>query len=46
MENDPLFENLLGKDLFDSYTRGKWSDWDEFRTSVSDWEIDRYLLTI
>ncbi len=46
MENDSLFESLLGKDLFDSYIRGKWSDWDEFRTSVSDWEIDKYLLTI
>ncbi|MHC1771657.1 MAG: glutamine synthetase family protein [Flexilinea sp.] len=43
LENDPLFESVLGADLFESYTRGKWSDWDEFRTSVSDWEIDRYL---
>jgi glutamine synthetase len=35
----------LGDKLFDSYIRGKWEDWDEYRISVSEWEVDRYLET-
>ncbi len=46
LESDSLFRSALGDDLFDSYIRGKWSDWDEYRTSVSDWEVDRYLSAI
>lgn len=45
MENDPLFKDVLGDKLFDSYVRGKWADWDEYRTTVSEWEINRYLET-
>ena len=46
LESDSLFRSVLGDDLFDSYIRGKWSDWDEYRTSVSDWEVDHYLSVI
>lgn len=45
MENDPLFKEVLGDKLFESYIRGKWADWDEYRTTVSEWEINRYLQT-
>lgn len=45
MENDPLFKEVLGDKLFESYIRGKWADWDEYRTTVSEWEIKRYLET-
>lgn len=45
MENDPLFKDVLGDKLFEAYTRGKWADWDEYRATVSEWEINRYLQT-
>lgn len=45
MENDPLFKDVLGDKLFETYIRGKWADWDEYRTTVSEWEIKRYLQT-
>ena len=46
LENDPIFRQTLGNDLFDSYVREKWMEWDEYRLTVSDWEIERYLRTV
>ncbi len=46
VEKDSLIESVLGTNLYDAYMRGKWSEWDEYRTSVSDWEIDHFLETI
>lgn len=43
LEEDPLFRETLGDELFESYLRGKWEEWDEYKTAVSDWEIERYL---
>ena len=45
LEEDTLIRSVLGDKLFDSYIRGKWEDWDEYRISVSEWEVDRYLET-
>ena len=46
MDADPIFKNLLGDDLYESYKRAKWAEWDGYRTSVSEWELDRYLETV
>lgn len=46
LEGDPIFEKTLGTDLYKSYLRGKWKEWDEYRIAVSDWELERYLETI
>lgn len=43
LESDPLFENSLGKAAYEAHLRGRWYEWDSFRVSVSEWEVDRYL---
>ena len=43
LENDPLFEKALGKAAYEAHLRGRWYEWDSFRVSVSEWELDRYL---
>lgn len=46
LENDPLFERTLGKAACEAHLRGRWYEWDSFRVSVSEWELDRYLDTV
>ncbi len=46
LEEDELIRNAIGENLFESYIRGKWNEWDNFKVAVSDWEINRYLETI
>ncbi len=43
MDDDPLFKKTLGEDLYNSYTREKWTEWDDFRTKISEWELQHYL---
>ncbi|MGE5140705.1 MAG: type I glutamate--ammonia ligase [Rudaea sp.] len=38
-----LVKETLGNDLFERYIEGRRKDWDEYRTNVSQWELDRYL---
>jgi glutamine synthetase len=33
----------LGDHVFGHYVEAKRAEWDEYRTQVSDWEVDRYL---
>ena len=33
----------LGETLYEAFTRAKWEEWDDYRTHVSDYEIERYL---
>lgn len=42
-KKDPLFRSLLGDHLFDNYVEAKTQEWDDFRLSVSRWELERYL---
>ena len=44
MESDPMVRETLGEHAFDQYVAGKRAEWDSFRTSVSQWEIDRYMV--
>lgn len=46
LESDPLFERALGGQVFEAHLRGRWYEWDSFRVSVSEWELDRYLDTV
>lgn len=41
-EADPFVEKTLGKALRDEFIRYKRQEWNEYHTSVSRWEIDRY----
>lgn len=46
LENDSLIQSCMGEALYTSFLRGEWAEWDEYRISISDWEIDHYLETI
>lgn len=42
-EADPFVRETVGDHVFNAYIGGKKREWDEYRTQVSQWEIDRYL---
>jgi glutamine synthetase len=43
LEADPVIREALGDHVFGHYLAAKRTEWDEYRTHVSDWEVDRYL---
>jgi glutamine synthetase len=43
LEADPLMRTALGDHIYDRYIAAKRQEWDEYRISVSQWELDRYL---
>ncbi|MDO4619150.1 MAG: type I glutamate--ammonia ligase [Lachnospiraceae bacterium] len=44
LERDPLLVSVLGEHLFTQYVTGKKAEWEEYRTQVSKWELDRYMV--
>jgi glutamine synthetase len=45
LEEDELLKETLGSQMYDAFTRAKWAEVEEYRTTVMDWEIKRYLET-
>ncbi|MEE0954369.1 MAG: type I glutamate--ammonia ligase [Eubacterium sp.] len=45
MQKDPLIRETLGDHVYEQYIAGKIKEWDSYRTSVSQWERDRYMVT-
>ena len=45
MQKDDLVLETLGKHIVENYVKAKLTEWDEYRSSVSQWEIDKYLPT-
>jgi glutamine synthetase len=43
MKKDPLIKEALGEHTFEKYLEAKKAEWDSYRLSVSQWELDRYL---
>jgi glutamine synthetase len=43
LEADQVIRDALGDHVFSHYVAAKRSEWDEYRTQVSDWEVDTYL---
>jgi len=46
MEGSELLAETLGEHVFDYFIRNKREEWNEYKTQVSPWEIDRYLGTL
>ncbi len=46
LENDPLLLDALGDHIAPWYIGAKRAEWDEYRIRVSQWELDRYLLSL
>ena len=43
-EADPFIKETLGEHVFNNYISGKKAEWDSYKTAVSKWEIDRYMI--
>ncbi len=38
-----VVRGALGEHVFDHFVAAKRGEWDDYRTQVTEWEIDRYL---
>ncbi|MGB4595001.1 MAG: type I glutamate--ammonia ligase [Anaerolineaceae bacterium] len=45
-ETDQVIRQALGEDLTDKFINARMAEWEEYRMSVSDWEVARYLEAI
>ena len=43
-EADPFIKETLGEHVFKNYIEGKKEEWNSYKTSVSQWEINRYMI--
>jgi glutamine synthetase len=43
LEKDSVITDALGDHVMSHYVEAKRAEWDEYRTQVSDWEVERYL---
>ncbi len=44
-QEDPILQDALGPSLTEAFMKARRAEWDAFRTSVTDWELERYLTT-
>ncbi|UCF26637.1 MAG: hypothetical protein JSW42_08185, partial [Chloroflexota bacterium] len=45
LDEDAVLKDALGAWAYENFSRAKWSEVEEYRTRVTDWEVDRYLET-
>ena len=43
-DKDSIGRAILGDHIYEKYVEAKTDEWDDYRTRVSKWEIDEYLL--
>jgi glutamine synthetase len=46
MEGSQLVHDALGEHIFEWFLRNKWREWRDYKTHVSDYEINRYLRSL
>ena len=44
MQGDKLITDILGPHVTEAYVEGKEAEWDAYRTRVSAWELEKYLI--
>ena len=44
MQADPMVLETLGGHVSENYIEGKAKEWDEYRTRVSSWEREKYII--
>ncbi len=44
LKADEVICEALGEHVLSQYVEGKEKEWDAYRTHVSSWEIERYLV--
>jgi len=43
LEADEVMREALGEHVFSRFIEAKRAEWDDYRTQVTSWELDRYL---
>ncbi len=43
LQADEIIQNALGQHVYERYIEAKTLEWNEYRSYVSQWELDRYL---
>lgn len=43
LQANPVISSVLGDHILKNFVSGKQAEWDEFRTAVHEWEINKYL---
>jgi glutamine synthetase len=43
LKENPIAVEALGEHIFENYVANKEQEWDDYRTAVTDWELDNYL---
>jgi len=46
LKKDELIQEAMGKHIFDKFVEAKIKEWDDFRTTVTEWEIKKYMKLI
>lgn len=46
LEKNDLMKQVLGEHIMNKYIEAKKSEWDNYRTQITQWEIDQYLYRI
>jgi glutamine synthetase len=44
LDGDQVLKDALGPSAYESFARAKWAEVEDYRTKVTDWELERYLL--
>jgi glutamine synthetase len=45
IDKDIVVKDALGPVIYDAFKRAKWAEWNDYITTVTDWEVQRYLQT-
>ncbi|MEN6478009.1 MAG: type I glutamate--ammonia ligase [Anaerolineales bacterium] len=45
LDKDTVIKDALGPHVYESFVEAKTAEWDDYRLSVSGWELDRYFRT-
>lgn len=46
LKRNPIVRESLGTHVYEKFSEAKQKEWDDFRTTVTDWEIKQYLKLI
>ena len=41
---DPFIKETVGDHIFNAYTEGKLEEWNDYKTRVTPWEIEKYMV--
>jgi len=43
LDQDQVVKDALGPTIYEAFVRAKWAEIEEYRMTVTDWELERYL---